>query len=121
VNPPRKKLGVLLWYRIFCGFSALFYLGIGLVGFSALLWDPNLTKGVEHPEAFKVFMPFFCGFLVLLGGVYLVSFFFKRSRGAWTFHLVMICLGLANGFTLLPCIFLLIYWIQPETKAYFPT
>jgi len=38
---------------------------------------------------------------------------------AWTMGMVLICLGLTSVCTIPACIPLLIFWLRPETKAFF--
>jgi hypothetical protein len=110
---------VVVWYRVYCVVSALFYLLIGLALISGMTFDPTFTKGIEHPEAFRIFAWIFSTFIVMMGGLFVVSFFMGRNSSAWVFHLVLICLGLSSGLFIFACIPILIYWLKPETKAYF--
>jgi hypothetical protein len=45
--------------------------------------------------------------------------FLPRKPWAWTYHLVMICMGMTSACCLPACIPLLIFWLKPETKAMF--
>ena len=54
-----------------------------------------------------------------LAGVFFVALVLPRKPWAWIVHIVLICLGLTGCPTLFICIPLLIYWIKPETKAWF--
>ena len=118
-NPSISRPTVVLWYRVYCVASALFYLLIGFVFILGMTLDPTFTKGVEHPEAFRIFAWVFSSFIIMFGALFLLSFLLGRNSSAWIYHLVMICLGLSNGLFLFFCIPMLIYWLKPETKTYF--
>jgi len=114
-----SRPSVVIWYKVYGAVSVLFYLLIGLAFISGMIFDPTFTKGVEYPEAFRIFAWFFSTFIVMLGALFAVSFFLGRSPSAWVYHLVLICLGLSSGLFIVGCIPLLIFWLKPETKAYF--
>jgi len=42
-----------------------------------------------------------------------------RRKWGWVYALVVICLGLTSCCTMPACIPLLIFWLKPETKAYY--
>jgi hypothetical protein len=110
---------VVVWYRVYCVASAAFYLLIASVFVLGMTFDPSFTQGVQHPEAFRIFAWIFATFILMFGALFAVSFLFGRTPSAWVYHLVLICFGLSNGLFLFGCIPLLIFWLKPETKAYF--
>jgi len=48
-----------------------------------------------------------------------LPFFLRRKRWVWVYNLVLICIGMTSCCCLPATIPLLIYWIKPETKAWF--
>lgn len=113
-GPPR----VILWYRIFCGATALMYLAVGLLGL-AFLFVPELTQDPELEGAGPWIGAVIIAMGVGLGGLYVVPFFLTPSKGAWVLGLVLI------GLTLSSCCFwpaaipLMIYWIKDDNRAHF--
>jgi hypothetical protein len=58
------------------------------------------------------------GYFGVLTAVVGGAFFLPRTPGAWIYHTVIICLGMTSQ--LLPIsVILLIFWLQPATRAYF--
>jgi hypothetical protein len=56
---------------------------------------------------------------LLLSIPFAIGPFLQRRPGAWTFDLVLICIGLGSACCLPVTIPLLLAWLKPETKAYF--
>jgi uncharacterized membrane protein HdeD (DUF308 family) len=56
---------------------------------------------------------------IVLFFLFAAALFFPRKPWNWTFGIVLICLGMTSCCCLPACIPLLIYWIKPETKAYY--
>lgn len=118
-NPPSQPVAkppVVGWYKAYLGFLTFLFLlvvAVGVVFFVAPI-SPDDLDGMP-PE--------------LMGGIYLgsgivmsipciVGFFLPRSKGAWIFHLVMICIGL-SGCTIFFSVPLLIFWLKPEVKDWY--
>ena len=55
---------------------------------------------------------------VLFAIPFLIAFFIPRKPWAWTYHIVMICIGM-TGCTIVASIPLLIFWLKPDVKGYF--
>ena len=111
-EPPK----VILWYKIYLGILGVMYACVAAAGIF-LFVAPISADDLDDMEP------------KLMGGIYtvigivmlipvIVGFFLPRSKGAWIFHLVMICIGM-SGCTIAGCIPLLIFWIKPEVKDYF--
>ena len=62
-----------------------------------------------------VMLPLIGAPLMLLFGT---AVLLPRSKFAWILGFVTICIGLTSGCTMLPCVFLLVFWLKPETKAF---
>jgi hypothetical protein len=113
---PVSRPQVVVWYKAYLGFLLFLFLIVVAVGamFFTDMFDAEDLDGMP-PE--------------LMGGIYVVmgivmiiptvaAFFLPRKRWAWIFHIVMICIGM-TGCTVFFSIPLLIFWIKPETKAWF--
>jgi len=124
---PYTRPGVVLWFKIFCGFMIAVYLlvaGMGavLLAMPDAFTDPNAgfasNQPSDHTEA------------LILGGIYLtlgavlaiayaIPFFLGRRKGTWVYNLVMICLSMTSFCCLPAAIPLLIFWIKQETRDWY--
>jgi len=108
---------VVWWFRVYCGFLAFIYLV--LVAFSLFLLFGELPES-ETPEDEARFMGGIFLFLgIILFVACLIPHFFSPRPWLWIYDLVIIGLGMTSACFLPVCVPLLIYWLKPETKAYF--
>ena len=112
---PRPKF--MTWYNVYCGFMAALYLLVIGAGVFFLLIDPGLLD-MEAGLAIVL------GVIYLAMGVVLAALFgaapFLPPRPwSWVYGVVCIGIGLSSPCCMPASIPLLIYWIKPETKAYF--
>jgi len=117
-NPvPSEAPGVILWYRIYNGLMALMY--IGLTGF---LWLVKLMDvQFESPQEETDLAIMAWVFLVVglpMAIFHLVCCFMTHRRWHWILGFFSIGIGM-TGCCLPVCIPILIFWINPETKAWF--
>lgn len=136
--------GVVTWYRLYC--VVLLILTLVVVPLS--VWEktsqrivgalgsggPFPVTGNERIDLFYrqvnqdfdrqrdqqvqetgVITAFFC---LILGGLLVAALVMRPTPQAWSYHLVVLCLGLCG--CLLPIsVLLLIQWFQPATQRYF--
>ncbi len=103
------------WYLAYVALMALLYIGTGI---AFLTFGMIVPPGELPPEDMIMFwiMPACtCPFGIL----YLAAFFLPKEPWAWVYHLVLICIGLTSACCMPVCIPLMIFWLKPETKAYF--
>lgn len=106
---------VVTWYYVYVGVLAAVYLLFG-VGFliAAFLVPP----GELPPEdQFTLYLMPVC--MLPFAVLYIAAFFLPRAPWAWIFHLVLIAIGMTSACCLPVCIPLLIFWLKPETKAWY--
>jgi hypothetical protein len=99
---------------------ALLYVGCMVAAAALLLWREELGAG--EPGGSLIFTAYGVVLMTVaaaLVGVFVAAFFLPRKPWAWTFHLVLIALGFTSACCLPACVPLLIFWIRPETKAWF--
>lgn len=116
--------GVVKWYRVYAAILAGVYILLllgGAVGlFFSLRAPPEFWDGADMPPfllyGYIVFLELIS---LVLGGAFVAAFFIPRKPWAWTYHMVLICLGLSSPCFIPICVPLLIYWLRPEAKAYF--
>ena len=116
--------GVIKWYRVYAATLAALYiliiLGCAVGLFFSLRASPDFWRAADTPPLlFYGYLVFLTGMSLVLGGAYVTAFFIPRKPWAWTYHIVLICLGLSSACFIPFCVPLLVYWLRPEAKAYF--
>lgn len=108
---------VFFWYRFYVGFMALLYMAVAIMGIAFLL-IPFEAQRYERGE------------IMIMGGVYAalgtvfftvfaVALFLPPKSYNWIVGIIMIAIGMTSCCLWPATIPLLIYWIKPETKAFF--
>ena len=113
--PP--KPAVWNWYAAYCVAMAVMYFACVVMGLVFLFGDPAELE--MDPGGAKV-----VGTMLVVMGLALAALFgagplLPRRKWAWVFGLVLIVIGLGSMCCLPATVPLLIWWIKPETKAYF--
>jgi hypothetical protein len=128
METPRKTPAVVKWYRLYCGALAFVYLVLVVLFFVGWFYlaakgfdDPAFRRQLEGmPEWFwLIYLGFLFGICLFLAGVYIAAFFLPRKPWVWIYHMILICIGFTSACCLPAAIPLFIYWLKPETKAYF--
>lgn len=105
---------VILWFKVYAGFMSFLYALCAVLAVVIMIFTPDM----ETMEAFIV-----GGILLAISGpllvAYLLAIFIRPARWVWILDIVLIGIGLTSCLTIPACIPLLIYWLKPETKAYF--
>ena len=108
---------VVTWYKVYAVFMSLLYLLVIAAGVF-FMFIPAEALGEDEPPPWLMSAVFFAlGFPLL--AVYGASIFLPPRPWVWIYDIVLICLGFTSCLTLPFCIPLLIFWLKPETKAYF--
>lgn len=106
-----------LWYRVYCGFLAVLYLFLTALGIFLAVYTPT-TREYNADETLIMGIIY-----AIMGGVFFIAFgvalFLPRKPYNWIVGIVMMAIGMTSCCFLPFLIPLLIYWIKPETKAYF--
>lgn len=117
--PIDNELGrkTYFWYRAYCAVLVAIYvfaMGIGvlLIFFQP---DPGSTSAGENIVAGLVYLIFGAVFAL----VFAVAIFLPRKPYNWVVGIVMIAFGMTSCCFIPATIPLLIFWIKPETKAFF--
>src|SRR5262245_46927331 len=112
---------VVIWNRVYCGALALMYLALMVAGLILVVFHQDLGRNDrQNPPEFWFFLG---AALVVMD----LPFFLAAAAGAvlppkpwvWIYHLVIIAIGMTSICTLPFCIPLLIFYLRPETRAYF--
>jgi hypothetical protein len=114
--PQTGPAPVWIWFCVYAVMMALYCGFWGLVGIG-LLGAPAADYGIPESDKFLRGMA-----MLVFNGVGVILFvaapFLPKKRWSWIYNLVMICFGFVS--CCLPfSIGLLIFWIQPKTKAFY--
>jgi cell division protein FtsW (lipid II flippase) len=123
LHHPQAAPKVLTWYRVYCVLMVLLYLLVAVLGIVFVVFSQQFAA--DDPELSST-DALIMGWMFFAVGIGLVAPFaaalaLPRRRWVWIYHLVMICIGLTSACCLPVTIPLLIFWIKPETKAWFDT
>jgi hypothetical protein len=111
------KPTVVTWFKVYCAVLTFVYLLLIPGGLVYLLLDPA-TLQMEPLEAKLVGITFLV-LAIPLAITSVLPFFLPPKPWVWVYSLVLICLGMTSCCFLLASVPLLLYWIKPETKAYY--
>jgi hypothetical protein len=104
---------------VYAGLMAAMYLVL-LIGGTALplLAPEEVDLKADDPPPWAVSLVVGCVSLPF-AAAFVAAFFMPVKPWAWIYHLVLICVGFTSACCMLASIPLLIFWVRPETKAYF--
>jgi hypothetical protein len=124
--------GVVFWYRVYCGVNAFVELSAAAVGGLLCLFRQPLADFYRSPEL-RASALFFdpsdpglflvVGILclaegVVMGSIFLATFFLPRKPWAWVCHLIILALGLTDC-DIVFCVPLMIFWLRADNRTYF--
>jgi hypothetical protein len=119
---PPPTPGVWYGYIAYCLFMALLYLAVVALGVLFLVVGSSLPLNEPDdpsPTEMIIMGSVFC----VMGGVLMLMYgiapLLPKRKGAWIYGFVTIGIGMTSACTLPFCIPLLIFWLRPETKAFF--
>src|SRR5688572_26820112 len=119
-EPPAPP--VLPWYRAYCAAMALLYLAC-VVGGALLLVFHERIAALDRTMSSSVGFLVYGVVLAVIGFVLMAAFaaalVLPRKPWVWVYHIVLISIGLSSPCCMLASVPLLIFWIKPETRAYF--
>ena len=114
-GPP--KPAVWNWYAAYCVAMALMYLLCVVLGLAFILGDPAELE--MDAGGARVMGALFVGMGLVLAALFGAGPLLPRRSWAWVFGLVLIVIGMGSMCCLPATVPLLIWWIKPETKAYY--
>ena len=105
------------WYRVYCAVLALLYLAIIAFGIFLLMYQPP-TRQYDLQELTLVSVVY-----IVLGIVFFlafaVAFFLPPKPYNWIVGIVMMAIGMTSCCFVPFVVPLFIFWLKPETKAFF--
>lgn len=114
---PDNDLGrkTFFWYRVYCVVMVLLYLLVVGMGLFLLLATP--PPGTDQDLRFIGGIYIAIGAILFL--VFAVALFLPPKPYNWIVGIVLMGLGMTSCCFLPFLVPLMIYWVKPETKAYF--
>jgi hypothetical protein len=95
------------------------YILVTAGGVALAVFSESLAVGGEPREVFLIQGVAFAVIGVPLVVMYLVGLFIPARSWAWVYGIVLIGFGMTSCCFIPACVPLLIFWIKPETQAYF--
>lgn len=113
----RPEPPVIKWFKVYAGVLSVIYFLVLVLGFFILMSDPapGDTTALQRAVGLTIFF----GVVGLLLAAFVVGLFLQPRPWVWIYDLVLIVSGFTSCLTLPFSIALLIFWLKPETKAYF--
>jgi hypothetical protein len=115
---PRMPL-VWIFYIVYCVLMALLYLACAAGGAVLVAMHSQVRAADMSPTEALVTGLVLLVISLLLLILFAVAPLLPRGRIAWIIGFVTIGIGMTSVCTLLPCVLLLVFWLQADTKAYF--
>lgn len=119
VIPQDNETGrkTFFWYRVYCGVMTVLYLATIALGIFLATTAPR-TRDYSSEETFIMGIVYtVLGVVFLL--IFAVALMLPRKSYNWIVGIIMMALGMTSCCFVPFLVPLLIYWIKPETKAYF--
>jgi len=116
-QPSPEKPPVVKWFVVYSAFMAVLYLLCVIAGIFFFIAEPSDRSRSAEEARITGIVFFIVGLLLFFP--FAAGAFLPRKGWAWTFALVLICIGLTSMCCLPATIPLLIFWLKPETKTYF--
>jgi len=111
---------VVRWYKVYAAFMAALYVLVVLGILALWAFEAKWILDSEIPSiAWLAYLLFFLLLSLALAAAFLAVFFLAPKPWVWVYHLILICLGLSSPCLLPACVPLLIFWLKPETRAYY--
>lgn len=108
---------VLKWYRAYAVVLALVYVALS-TGVAVMAVLAGL--GPHRPNDPPAWVPLFVlAWMVPLTAAFVAAPFLPPRPWAWTYHLVLICVGFTSVCCLPLCVPMMLKWITSDTRAYF--
>ncbi|REJ75926.1 MAG: hypothetical protein DWQ47_09855 [Acidobacteria bacterium] len=106
-----------MWYRVYCGVLLFLYIFVAFMGILLLSGFGAESQQDEMEMMITGAVYGVIGFVFAVA--YGIALFLPRKPYNWVVGIVMIAIGLTSCCFLPATVPLLIFWLKPETKAYF--
>jgi hypothetical protein len=108
---------VVMWFKVYSAAMAVLYLLTTIFGIVLLFVPPEL---LEMEKAETVLIGAICAGMGLpFAGAFGAALFLPRKPWVWIYDIVLIAVGFGSCCILPFSVAMLIFWIKPETRAWF--
>lgn len=109
--------GVVTWFRVYAAAMAVMYV---LVVAAGVFFALAPAEWLEAEEGENIVLGIiFIGVGLPCAALYAAGLFLPPRPWVWVYDLVLIAIGFGSCCILPASVALLVFWIRPETKAYF--
>ena len=117
---PDARPPVWPWYVAYCVFMALVYLVVAIIGVG-LVFIAFAEDATDREELYTLVAMgvVYAGLGLLMSLLYVAGPLLPRRKWAWVWGIVNIAIGLTSPCCMIVSIPLIIFWIKPETKAWY--
>ncbi|MCB1023950.1 MAG: hypothetical protein KDB79_06165 [Acidobacteria bacterium] len=117
--PQDNELGrkTYFWYRVYCAVLVALYVFLMGLGVILIFFEPEPRTSSPDEDLIVGLVYIILGALFAL--VFLIAIFLPRKPYNWIVGIVMIAFGMTSCCFLPATLPLLIFWLKPETKAFF--
>lgn len=114
---PRSGVpSIWTWYIVYCVAMLFLWAFCIFIGY-AILAIPSANPDMTEADRLSGAMVWLI-FGLIMGLLFLVAPFLPKRPWAWTYHIILICIGMICCCTPF-AIPLLIFWVRPENRAFF--
>ena len=106
-----------VWYRVYIAVLALLYLAVTVFGSTLAVMRPETRD--HSPQEIVLMGVVYAAVGVVLFLAYAIALFLPAKPYNWVVGIVMMAISMSSCCFLPFAIPLLIYWLKPETRAYF--
>ena len=117
--PRDNELGrkTFFWYRVYCVVLIALYVCCMGLGILLIALEPETNSSTAQDNL--IVGAIYGVFGAIFALVFIIALFLPRKPYNWIVGIVMIAFGMTSCCFLPATIPLLIFWLKPETKAYF--
>jgi hypothetical protein len=116
-NPNETGRKTFFWYRVYCAVLALLYLVVIGLGAALLVYQPTTPQ--YSPQEIIIMGWAYAILGVIFFTLFAVALFLPPKPYNWIVGIVMMAIGMTSCCFIPFLIPLIIYWVKPETKAFF--
>lgn len=119
-RPPAPS--VVFWFRVYCAAMLAMYAIVTVCGAGVLAFYPRLAAASEGRYDALVLLVYgllMAGIGLCLAAAYLAGLVLGRRPWVWVYDIVLIAIGLSSPCCLPASLPLLVFWVKPQTQAFF--
>ena len=117
--PQSNELGrkTFFWYRVYLAVLAFLYLAVTVLGIGIAIIRPDTRD--QSPEEMLIMGIVYAVVGAVFFVLFAVALFLPPKPFNWIVGIIAIAVGMTSCCFIPFCVPLLIFWMKPETKAFF--